>query len=114
MTTYVEQDCTVTHEGRTFEAGGAVVTPEYAIGYVKGIEQRDNEHFTFFRGGFWGHIEITDWHGNTLGHGRITHSWCVLSSSYMHQVEATINGVKYTGRTQGNGMIWKGKRMAKQ
>lgn len=27
---------------------------------------------------------------------------------------AFIDGVRYTGRTQGNGMIWKGKRMAHQ
>lgn len=33
--TYVETDCTFTHRGRAFEAGGAVVTTEYAIGYVQ-------------------------------------------------------------------------------
>lgn len=26
MTTYIEQDCTIEHEGRKFESGGAVVT----------------------------------------------------------------------------------------
>ncbi len=101
---YVEQDCTFTHEGRTFESGGAVVTPDYAVGYVKGHEGSISKLGT-----------ITDWHGNELG--RIT--WCSATWNAgdgvrMHQVEATINGVRYTGRTQGNGMTWKGKRTAKQ
>ena len=108
MTTYVEQDCTFTHEGMTFEAGGAVVTPEYAVGYVTNLDESQ-----IHRNG----CDITNWRGNKLGMGRVTARWETPGSyvsNYMHQVEATINGVKYTGRTQGNGMIWKGKRMAKQ
>ena len=31
-----------------------------------------------------------------------------------YQGEATINGVRYTGRTMGTGMIWRGKRKAGQ
>ena len=49
MTTYIETDCTFTHEGRTFEAGGAVVTPDHIIAYpgANGV--------------------LTDWHGSAIG-----------------------------------------------
>ena len=107
MTTYVEQDCTFTHEGRTFEAGGAVVTPEYAIGYVKSMFIEDEYNH-------WATGLITDWHGLFLGSILYAKVFRAPSMIRMYQVEATINGVKYTGRTQGNSMIWKGKRMAKQ
>ena len=107
--TYIEQDCVYNHEGRGFEAGGAVVTDAYAIGYVKGVQQR-------FSREFYGEIEITDWHGVTLGTGRIIKSWRWHSflSSHCHQIEARIHGVPYTGRSAGNGMLWKGKRKANQ
>lgn len=107
---YVEQDCTITHNGKTYESGGAVITPDYAIGYF-GSERtgelvRDRRYF------------VTDWHGKELGSARITARWrmpynCMVTSHYL-QVEATINGVKYTGRTAGESMIWKGKRCAQQ
>lgn len=29
---FIETDCTITHEGRTFEADGAVVTTDCAVG----------------------------------------------------------------------------------
>jgi hypothetical protein len=101
--TFVETDCTVTHEGKTFEAGGSVITPDFVIGY-----------FSF---NFGDHV-IKTWHGEIIGKARITSRWRLTGyatwASDMYQVEATINGIKYTGRTQGDGMIWKGKRKASQ
>src|SRR5258705_7219839 len=46
---YVEQDCTVEHDGKSFTAGGAVVTDEWLIAYPKS-------------GGVLG-----DWHGHAIG-----------------------------------------------
>jgi hypothetical protein len=117
---YVEQDCTITHEDQSFEAGGAVVTPEYAIGYPDGIGQRDHEHFTYFSREFWGdEAVVKDWHGNLLGY--VTNlkpfkQWNPACGYHiqMFQLTAVIDNVYYTGRSQGNGMIWKGKRCAKQ
>lgn len=56
---------------------------------------------------------ITDWQGNELGAAMITAKWKITSylSSTMMQVEARINGRWYTGRTMGEGMIWRGKAM---
>jgi len=96
QTPYIETDCTIEHNGNTFESGGAIVT---------------NTHITAYLGkdGI-----LTDWHGNTLGTYRITSTWPINSflSSTMSQVEATVNGVKYTGRSMGVGMVYNGKRKA--
>lgn len=46
---YVESDCTVTHEGHSFESGGAVVTDQWIIGYLYRDERT-----------------IKNWHGDTV------------------------------------------------
>lgn len=80
------------HEGQEFAYLGAVITPEYAVGYPK-------------------HGVLTSWGGETLGSCRVVSSWPVRScvGSRMYQIEATINGRTYTGRGLGDGMIWKGR-----
>jgi hypothetical protein len=104
--TYIEQNCVVHHNGREFKAGGAIVTESLAIAYLK-----FDGHESLYATG-----TVTDWHGNRLGTARIVGKWKQGSfvSSHMLQVECCINGIWYTGRSAGNGMIWKGKRCAKQ
>ncbi len=97
-TPYIERDCTFTHAGRTVESGGAVVTPDYAIGYY---DAKRNA--------------ITNWHGEILGTATVVASWPTprsYMSGTMCQIEATIDGVTYTGRGAGNNMLWRGKRKA--
>jgi hypothetical protein len=96
-TSFVEQDCTIELEGRKFTAGGAVVTPEYVIGYVKGDS-------------------LTDWHGNVIGTVRVLSSWPIHSyiSSRMYSFALYVNDVRYVGRGCGEGMIVKGKRSKRQ
>lgn len=91
---FVETGCVFTHEGRSFEAGGAVVTPETITAYP-------GEHGV-----------LTDWHGNTLGSWRSVAAWPVTSfmGSTMHQIEARVDGVTYTGRGFGIGCVYNGKR----
>ncbi len=106
---YIEKGCTFKHEGQTFEAGGAMVTDSYAIGYFKQRVQSETEVITY--------DQITDWHGETLTTKAFVKSfWPIHShmSSHMYQVHAKINDIWYSGRTLGNGMIWRGKRMAGQ
>lgn len=91
---YQEADCSIEHEGRTFSSGGAFVSPTHIIAYP------GNNHV------------LADWHGKPLGTWRITATWPTPNSyvsSKMHQIEATVDGVVYTGRGVGEGFIYKGK-----
>jgi hypothetical protein len=95
MSIYVEENCAVTFEGRTYESGGAYVSPEHIIAYPGS-------------GGI-----LNDWHGRPLGTWRIAATWPTPNSwisRSMHQIEATVDGVTYTGRGRGEGMIFKGRR----
>jgi hypothetical protein len=102
---YVEQDCTFEHEGRKFTSGGAYTSPEYAIGYLK-----FDKEYLYATG------KVNTWHGEYMGEAQIVARWKVKSymSDTMMQVICIINGMKYTGRSFGNGMIWKGKRCKHQ
>ena len=106
--TYIETDCTIQRDGQSFEATGAVVTDNYAIAYIETGENFKDMRFAGII------IDLTDWHGNLIGHGTVRSHWRNQYGSYMYQVEGRINGVRYTGRTAGHGMIWRGKRCAKQ
>ena len=96
-TLFVEIDCVVEHAGRKYESGGAVITEDFCIGYLQ-------------KGGI-----LTDWHGNKIGQYKITSTWKTprsYVSSTMNQVTALVDGRRYTGRSAGVGMIFKGKRVS--
>lgn len=93
--TYVETDCTIEVEGRTFESGGAMIEDNAIVAYLG----KDGV--------------LTDWLGNALGTWRMVAMWKTPNSfvsSYMMQVEATVDGVVWTGRSVGVGMAYRGKR----
>ncbi len=108
QTPFIERDCTITHKGRTFESGGAVVTDEFVIGYIgKEIPGSgmgcNNAH---------ARRVLTDWHGNQIGTCYISSTWRTPNSffsSTMHQVYARVNGKDYTGRSAGEGCILRAK-----
>jgi hypothetical protein len=61
--------------------------------------------------------ELTTWHGETIGKIRLVSSWPIprsYVSDRMYQAYAHVDGVRYTGRTAGQCMSFKGKRCAKQ
>jgi hypothetical protein len=94
MATYIETDCTITHEGRSFTSGGAVVTDDRIVAYLG----KDKV--------------LTDWHGNAIGTYRIVSTWKTprsYMSDVMHAVHATVNGKLYKGRSMGEGMAFTGK-----
>lgn len=96
---YIEETCVVEVGGTEYMAQGAVVTPDYCMAYL------GDDHV------------LTDWHGAQLGTYRITASWPTPGSyvsDKMHQVEATIDGIVYTGRSAGTGMLYRGRRKARQ
>lgn len=98
IASYVERDCTFTHEGRTVESGGAVVTDKFIVAYLgkDGI--------------------LTNWHGKQLGTYRILSSWNIRSyiSNTMSSVECFVDGVRYVGRSAGLNMSIRAKRSPRQ
>lgn len=96
--TFIERDCVIEHDGRKFESGGAVITDDFLIGYLG----KDGQ--------------LTDWAGNRMGTYRITSTWRTprsYVSSTMNQVAVKLSdGRRYTGRSAGEGMVFKGKRIA--
>ena len=100
QTPYIETDCTVTHNGHSFTAGGAVVTNDRLIAYPaeNGILQ--------------------DWHGNAIGTWRTIsarpatffgrHSW---QGSRYYFMRAVVNGRAYSLRGFGPGMIAMGRAL---
>ena len=99
-TEYIEKDCVVTAQGKSFEAGGAVVFDNYLIAYPA----KDGE--------------LKDWHGNVIGFYRVIssrpavffrhHSW---QGSRYYYMRATVNYVHYSIRGFGIGTVAKGKRV---
>jgi len=84
-------------QGKTYYTHGAFVDEHRCVGYL-GDDR-----------------ELYSCNGEVLGTYRITATWrmprtCFISS-HQHQVEASINGMTYTGRSFGKGMIFKGRRL---
>ena len=93
--TFVERPCVFTAGGRAFEAGGAAGSEGHLVAYLG-------------EGGV-----LTDWHGSPIGTYRITATWRTprsFASGRMHQVEATVGGRVYTGRSAGVGCVYRGRR----
>jgi len=91
---YVERNGTVEHEGRSFSAGGAMVTADRIIAYPG----PDNV--------------LQDWHGKALGRWQTVASWprARWTADRIYQIEAVVAGVTYTGRGLGQGIIFRGRR----
>lgn len=99
IASYVEQDCTIEHEGQKFSASGAIVTDKFITAYIG----KDGD--------------LTDWHGKQIGRYRIISSWRTprsFVSSHMHSVECFVNGIRYVGRSSGTGMYIRAKRSPRQ
>lgn len=96
---YVERDCTIEHEGRKFESGGAVVTEQFIVVYPRSDGK------------------VCDWHGNVLGEAFVLSSWRTPRSfmaARMYSFAVYVNGVRYVGRGAGNGMSLRAKRSPRQ
>lgn len=99
---YIEKNCAWEHEGKRFEAGGAVVTDDHIVAYVG--DPISPVGFDYSR-----RHNLTDWHGKRIGSCRMDREWLVKGTR-IYQITAWVQGVVYTGRGQGQGMVFKGKR----
>lgn len=97
ITPFVEEDCTIQHEGHTFESGGAYVVGDQAVAYLG----KDDV--------------LTDWHGTRIGSFRVVSSWRNARGwfpSLTYAVRAYIKGKVYCGRGPGEGMAINLRRCA--
>ena len=98
-TLYAEGPACFAFQGQTFCADGALVTEDRCAAYLGE------------RG------ELVDWRGRRIGRYRITARWPTPRSwlaAHMCQVEAHVEGRIYTGRSCGEGMLYRGRRIARQ
>jgi len=88
----------VTHNGKDYSALGSVITDSHITAYLG----KDGQ--------------LQKWDGTVIGHYNIVTSWPVRSyvTAHMYQVEAWIGPRCYTGRSAGVGMVFNGKRVARQ
>jgi hypothetical protein len=89
----------VEHDGREYAALGSVITDERITAYLG----KDGQ--------------LTTWDGRVIGRYNVVTSWPTprsYVSSRMWQVEGWIGQACYTGRSAGEGMVFHGKRVARQ
>jgi hypothetical protein len=86
----------VTHEGKDYSVLGIVITNTTITAYLG----KDNQP--------------TKWDGTIIGHYSIVASWPTPHGFGMCQVEAWVGPNCYTGRSAGEGMVFNGKRVARQ
>jgi hypothetical protein len=96
MENFIEQDCTIPHNGQAFTSGGAVVTDARIVAYLgeDGV--------------------LMDWCGHQIGTYRVVSTWKTPHMSSMMSavhatVDATVDGKLYKGRSGGMGMVFMGK-----
>lgn len=111
---------TIEHEGRTFSAGGAYVDDHVIVAYLDPCE-RDAQTFRALRGlgpAFSGPLH--NWGGEVIGRYVLTSTWQQYApgayhATRMYSVRMVLtDGRRYNGRSQGPGMIVKGRRQASQ
>lgn len=100
MSTFVETNCVIEHEGQTFESGGAWLcdcTDGYRRGVVYAKPDKMNhdwrEAMQFTASGV-----VTDWHGNVLAKATFGPVYRGGFGAKMRSVRFTVDGVTYTGR----------------
>ena len=84
-TTFIETDCKIEHEGKSFESGGSFIC-ECSDGYLRGIVYAKPENKT-----------VVTWHGEVIAKaifGRIYQgNFCKMQS-----VSFDLNGKRFNGR----------------
>lgn len=94
MTTFIEENCTITHEGQEFTSGGAWLC-DCSDGYRRGVVYA--KPIIRVAEGHPAHGHVTDWHGNKIADAMFgvpyRGNFCMMRS-----VAFELDGIKYTGR----------------
>ena len=98
MTTFIESNCTITHDGREFSAGGSWLC-DCSDGYRRGVVYVTNEHelpHGWGQSRSWAAL-VTTWHGEHIAFASLGPIYC---GNYcrMRSVSFDLNGVTYVGR----------------
>ena len=91
-TTFVETDCMITHEGKTFESGGSYLV-DCTDGYRRGVvyaKPIGTPNTT-------GCPCVTTWHGEYIASAHFGREYRG-NFCRMQSVSFTLDGVRYTGR----------------
>lgn len=103
-TTFIEENCTINHGGRTFEAGGSWLL-DCTDGHRRGVVYVKHPE-SDRPGGPWGEYRnrypagrgtVTTWHGETIAPAYFG-SVYQGNFSRMRSVSFTVDGVTYAGR----------------
>lgn len=89
---------TITHEGRTFKAGGSCIDMERGriFAYVKQVGFHKNPALASY--------ELTSWGGDPIMPLQLTGTATGFHGSKLYCFSGTLNGRKWSGRGQGAGM----------
>lgn len=94
--TFVETGCVITHEGQSFESGGAFLC-DCTDGYRRGVVYaKPNDDVLFKNQGCRG--VVTDWHGNKVADAILGPVYRGGFGARMRAVSFTLDGVTYMGR----------------
>jgi hypothetical protein len=109
MNNYIETNCTVEHEGKVFECGGAEITDDYVIAYMQSKPVNAIREFVGLS------YEVSDWHGTPIGRVYITGRWRIPRGPWGQMISGRLTlsdgtGRAYNVRGMGFGMVIKGKR----
>ena len=95
MACFVEESCTISHEGRTFEAGGAWLC-DCTDGYRRGVVYAKVTNESPSGVGYsWG--VVTDWHGNQIAKAEFKPTY-QGNFCRMRSLSFVVDGVKFSGR----------------
>lgn len=105
MSTFIEEDCTISHNGQKFTSGGAWLC-DCSDGYRRGVVYAKPESPIPARPGsitgpnpsYPCRGSVTDWHGNVIAVAYFGHPYHGGFGAKMRCVSFTLDGVYYAGR----------------
>lgn len=110
-TAQVETNCTIEHEGKTYESGGAFVSDAQLVAY---LGKASIPTFGTVYNGIVPVYPVQTWHGEMIGTARERSRWrtprSFLSSTMSTWDVRLTDGRRYTAWGAGTGCILRGRR----
>lgn len=100
MKTFIEEDCTITHEGKKYTSGGSFILL-CSDGKYRGVVYITNELSVHGSRGWLsgykniGYADVTDWHGNKIA--RCSYTDYQGNFCTMRRISFELDGRKFVG-----------------